>query len=39
MGRFASLVAKCLDWLRRTLDDQVEYDWDGGFPLILPPFS
>ena len=37
--RVVALLACCIDWLRRELEKEVEYDWDDGFFLILPPMS
>jgi hypothetical protein len=32
-----AFFARCIDWLKRELEKTVEYDWDDGFFLILPP--
>jgi hypothetical protein len=39
MMRVVSFLAGCMDWLRRDLEKEVEYDWGHGFFLILPPVS
>jgi hypothetical protein len=37
--RVVAFLVGCIDWLRRDLEKVVEYDWDDGFFLILPPVS
>jgi hypothetical protein len=39
MPKLVSFLADCIGWLKRELETDVDYDWDDGFFLILPPNS